>query len=146
MSEPERRMWGRVGARAVAMLMALACGGSGEPTGSGGNGGGGGGGGGGGSGTPPPTAVTVNMLTSGEYGEANNSFSPSTVTIARTGAVTWSNESAVLHNVTFTEAGAPANIPNMGAGSTVRTFPTAGSFSYQCTNHAGMNGTVTVAQ
>ena len=109
-------------------------------------GGGGGGGGAGGSGTPPPTAVTVNMLTSGEYGEANNSFSPSTVTIARTGTVTWSNESAVLHNATFTVAGAPANIPNMGAGNTGRTFPTAGSFSYQCTNHAGMSGTVTVAQ
>jgi plastocyanin len=67
------------------------------------------------------------------------------VTIARTGTVTWSNESVVLHNVTFTVAGAPSNIPNMGAGSTGRVFPDPGTFSYQCTNHAGMNGTVTVA-
>jgi plastocyanin len=137
----ERGRWGLACGGTALVLMALACGGSSEPTGNGGNGGGGGGGGG----TPLPTAVTVNMLTSGEYGEAANSFSPATVSIARTGTVTWSNESAVLHNVTFNVAGAPANIPNMGAESTGRTFPDPGTFPYQCTNHAGMNGTVTVA-
>jgi plastocyanin len=33
----------------------------------------------------------------------------------------------------------------MIAGSASRTFSTAGTFGYQCTNHAGMSGTVTVA-
>ncbi|MGH7520593.1 MAG: cupredoxin domain-containing protein [Gemmatimonadales bacterium] len=33
----------------------------------------------------------------------------------------------------------------MGANATfARTFPTAGTFTYQCTNHGGMTGSVTV--
>jgi plastocyanin len=32
----------------------------------------------------------------------------------------------------------------MTTGTASRTFSNTGSFSYTCTNHAGMNGTVTV--
>jgi plastocyanin len=46
--------------------------------------------------------------------------------------------------VTFSSTGAPGNIGNFTTGSSARTFPNAGTFSYQCTNHAGMSGTVTV--
>lgn len=77
------------------------------------------------------------------YGESG-SFSPSSVTIGRTGTVTWTNATGTAHNVTFAGSGAPANIPNYSSGSNARTFANVGSFSYQCTNHAGMNGTVTV--
>ena len=72
-------------------------------------------------------------------------FSPANVTIARTGEVTW--QLGATHNVTFAAtAGAPANIGTCAAGTctTARTFNTAGAFDYQCTNHAGMTGTVTV--
>jgi plastocyanin len=73
-----------------------------------------------------------------------STFVPTALTIARDESVTWSNTSGILHNVTFTTAGAPANIPDHTAGNTVRTFATAGTFAYDCTNHAGMSGTVTV--
>lgn len=73
-----------------------------------------------------------------------SSFSPSSLTIQRNGTVTWSNTSGLLHNVTFTTSGSPANIPNHSSGDTDRTFAAAGAFSYSCTNHAGMNGSVTV--
>ncbi|MNC94782.1 hypothetical protein D3C83_117290 [compost metagenome] len=51
---------------------------------------------------------------------------------------------AVPHDVDFTTAGAPADIPVFDSGSESRTFPTSGVFQYACTLHAGMQGTVTV--
>jgi plastocyanin len=79
------------------------------------------------------------------YGTATNAFNPATVTIIRNGTVTWSNNSGVAHNVTFgTATGAPANVTNMAMGSVSRSFSSAGTFSYQCTNHQGMGGQVIV--
>ena len=72
------------------------------------------------------------------------SFSPTTLTVPRNSVVTWSNTSGVAHNVTWTSAGSPANITDHTSGSTTRSFSTAGTFNYSCTNHAGMNGAVVV--
>ena|SRR5688572_2042279 len=83
----------------------------------------------------PPATVTVAAT-------AGNQFNPAQVTVARNGTVTWSF--AILHNVTFTTANSPANIPDTGTGSVSRTFPTVGTFAYNCTLHSGMNGTVQV--
>ena len=92
--------------------------------------------GGGDSGPAGPQGNTVVMGAS--------TFVPAALTIARDASVTWRNTSGLLHNVTFTSAGAPANIPDHAAGNSVRTFATAGTFVYNCTNHAGMSGSVTV--
>jgi plastocyanin len=73
-----------------------------------------------------------------------SSFSPPSLTIQRNGTVTWSNTSGIVHNVTFNTAGSPAGIPNHSAGSNARTFPTAGTFNYNCTLHEGMNGAILV--
>jgi len=79
------------------------------------------------------------------YGTATFSFTPASVTITRGGSVTWSNGNGVAHNVTFAAtAGAPANTGNFSSGTVSRTFNTAGGYSYSCTNHPGMTGTVTV--
>lgn len=114
-------------------------------------------GGGGGGGSNPPTAPTPPSgpsapstgsfaMTTGldAYGSATNLFTPTSVTIARNGTVTWTNSTGVTHNVTFTTAGAPANIPNHTSGSNSRTFASVGTFGFQCSNHAGMSGSVTV--
>jgi plastocyanin len=99
-----------------------------------------------GPGNPGPTAdVAMNSSDDGYGGNAVNAFVPGSVTITRTGTVTWSNPTGLLHNVTFAAAtGAPASIPSFGAGSNTRTFNTAGTFAYQCTNHGGMSGQVVV--
>ena len=117
------------------------------------------GGGGGGDGyttgpgpTPGPTpgaaSGSANVSTSQSddgYGTATFSFTPASVTITRGGTVTWSNGNGVAHNVTFAPtAGAPTNTGNFSSGMVSRTFNTTGSYSYSCTNHAGMTGTVTV--
>lgn len=78
---------------------------------------------------------------------ANNAFVPSAVTTQVGDSVAWQWQPATAaHNITFAPtAGAPADEPNRTAGVVWRTFTTAGSFSYQCTNHVGMTGTVTVS-
>ena len=97
-------------------------------------------------GTPanPVQNATV-IMTSGDdgYGVANK-FNPDAVVLVRGGTVTWANDTGIIHNVTFSTAGSPANIGNHGSGSTSRTFPNAGTYNYQCTQHSGMSGQVTV--
>jgi len=77
-------------------------------------------------------------------------FVPDSVLIAASGSVTWTwNDGATVHNVTFTTAGAPTGCAN-GASGTVctKTFSTAGTFEYHCTQpgHAAMTGKVVVVQ
>jgi plastocyanin len=84
----------------------------------------------------PGQTATVNAT-------AGNQFDPQTVIIAPGGTVTWNF--AALHNVTFSGAGAPANITDKSTGSDGRTFPTAGTYNYICTIHGqGMSGVVRV--
>ncbi len=77
---------------------------------------------------------------------ADNSFSPSTVTVPLHTTVTWSWTGVNTHNVTFTAAaGVPADIGNRTSGSVGRTFDTAGTFNFHCTIHPTlMTGSVTV--
>lgn len=85
-----------------------------------------------------PFTTTVSM--------PGNSFSPFSVTIRRTGSVSFDFPS-VQHDVTFqARAGAPANIPVTRSAVISRTFNIAGVFPYDCLVHPGMSGQVTVAQ
>ena len=82
-----------------------------------------------------PSNVDVNATTS-------NTFTPSTIDIARNGTVNWIFAS-VTHNVNFGGTG-PANIGNTANATVSRTFTVAGTFNYQCTIHGGMTGQVIV--
>jgi plastocyanin len=74
----------------------------------------------------------------------NNFFSPNAITVPQNTSVTFAWQGTTnLHNVTF-GAGGPANIPNATSGSVSRTFNNVGTVTYQCTNHGGMTGSVTV--
>jgi plastocyanin len=73
-----------------------------------------------------------------------NIFSPTTVTIAKGGTVTWTIGTR-NHNVTFVQAaGAPANVPTATNTTATRQFAQPGTFAYVCSLHAGMVGTVVV--
>ena len=93
----------------------------------------------------PQVTFTTHALLITTIDIADNSFTPSAVTVPLHTTVTWSWGGANIHNVTFTAAtGVPADIPNRTSGTVDRTFDTAGTFQYRCTNHVGMTGSVTV--
>jgi plastocyanin len=95
---------------------------------------------------PPVAAAAVSMESRSDgYGATDNSFSPASVRIVRGGTVTWHNGTGVAHTVTFgSTAGAPENVPSHTSGDNVRTFGTAGTYSYRCSIHEGMTGAVAV--
>lgn len=70
-------------------------------------------------------------------------FTPGVVDVSAGGPVTWTL-SSITHNVTFSDPTAPPSIVAFANGSQSRTFPTSGTFNYQCTLHPGMSGTVRV--
>lgn len=69
-------------------------------------------------------------------------FQPATVDVSAGGTVTW-RFGSTPHQVTFTTAGAPADIPEFQNGSVSRTFPNHGTFGYQCSGPQ-MSGLVRV--
>jgi plastocyanin len=81
-----------------------------------------------------------------------NSFSPSTLTVTTGSTVYWLNldspggQDPEVHNVIITSLNFHSSdispVPN--SGSVKYTFSTAGTYSYFCAYHAGMNGKVTV--
>ena len=113
---------------AASIALAAACGGGGSGYTSappGGNPGGGGG----------PTATNAVSV-------SDNQFAPSSIKVAPGTTVTWTSaQGSSPHNVTF--QGSASNALASG-GTYARAFPTAGTFTYQCTLHPGMTGTVTV--
>ncbi len=92
-------------------------------------------------GTPPP---------SGAVDVRDNNFNPTNVVVQSGGDVTWTRTGVNQHNVTFTSGPATpakifeADLATGNATSRTRTLTAVGTYTYTCTNHAGMNGTVSV--
>jgi plastocyanin len=74
-----------------------------------------------------------------------NTFFPATVTIDRGTTVRWRNVDNINHNSVSTATTA-WNSGTIAPNNTSppQRFDNAGSFPYQCTFHAGMNGTINV--
>jgi len=79
------------------------------------------------------TAVTVSMK--------NVAFSPSDVTVAVGGTVTFVNDDTVAHDVVGDSWDSGQLAPG---ASFAQTFPTAGTFAFHCSIHPSMTGSVTV--
>jgi plastocyanin len=72
-----------------------------------------------------------------------NVFQPTTVDVRAGGTVTWTFQSTP-HQVNFTTANAPADIPEFQNGSVSRVFPSSSlEYRYQCSG-PGMSGFVRV--
>ncbi|MGH7651005.1 MAG: cupredoxin domain-containing protein [Gemmatimonadaceae bacterium] len=90
---------------------------------------------------PPPNGVSV----------TNDLYTPASRSVAVGTSVTWvwntctgdvyTGQSCASHNVTFDDGAASAT---QSDGSYSRTFDVAGTYTYHCTVHPSMTGTITV--
>lgn len=123
-----RFRWSAVAAIAVA----TAC--SGNSTGYGGN-------------PPPPPPPPPPSGHSTTITVANNTFSPTPDTISA-GTITFAwAAAAITHNVTWDTG--PGSLPagsgdRMGGDANYQAALVAGDYTYHCTHHVGMNGTIHV--
>jgi plastocyanin len=99
--------------------------------------------------TPPSTAPTPARPAASATADAkvsitNFKFDPGTVRIKVSTTVLWTNNDIVAHTVTFTDV---ANSPVLNRGDQFsRTFSAPGTYSYICSIHPFMHGTVVVSQ
>jgi len=76
----------------------------------------------------------------------NMMFTPSQITVAKGGTVTWTNNDSTTHTVVddLSNVGGPAS-GDIAPGSTYSfTFDKTGSFQYHCSIHPSMRGTIVV--
>jgi plastocyanin len=86
-------------------------------------------------GASAPNTVTIPAGTT--------SFAPATLNVDAGTTVVWQNKDSTVHTTTSDTAGL-WNTTLAPGQEFSRTFPTAGTFAYRCTIHAGMTGTVVV--
>ena len=87
---------------------------------------------------PPPPAPP------GDVTIFDNGFTPSNKTISAGSTLVWSNTGALPHTITDRNGSFDSGF--VMAGQTYRrTFSTPGSYSYFCTIHPGMTGTINVS-
>jgi plastocyanin len=107
----------------LAVILALAVAGCGSSTSAGDAGGSSGGG----------NSVSISVST----------YKPATITVAPGTTVTWTNDDPVVHTVTADDGSWDSG--NLSQSQTfTKTFETAGTYTYHCTVHPWMVGTVIV--
>jgi plastocyanin len=80
----------------------------------------------------------------GKISIQNMMFTPSQITIAKGGEVTWTNNDSTAHTVT-SDTGNELGSGDIQPGSTYsHTFNQTGSFQYHCSIHPSMRGTIVV--
>ncbi len=98
--------------------------------------------------TPPPAGgggtagVTITIL--GMNGNLSFSPNPGPVKVGQT--IAWKNNDAITHTATADSGAFDTGGIAPGAMSNPITMNTAGTFSYHCSIHPSMTGTLTVTQ
>src|SRR4051794_35592682 len=83
----------------------------------------------------PTTAVSMHNL----------DFFPDKIQVPLGATVTWTNTDGAAHNVTFDGSAVPASGTIDAGTNKALTMPTAaGTYTYKCTFHSGMSGSVVV--
>jgi LPXTG-motif cell wall-anchored protein len=89
---------------------------------------------------PRPTAKAA---ASGSVTIADFQFTPAQITIDQGDTVTWTNNGPSAHSATAPDGGFDTGILPAGESGS-HTFNEAGTFSYVCTPHPNMHGTIVV--
>ena len=88
---------------------------------------------------PTGGGSTSNSISIVDYG-----FTPGSTSIAVGTTVTWNWNGQATHNVTFDDPSVTGSGDMGSGGSFSKVFNTPGTYTYQCTNHYGMTGTISV--
>lgn len=89
--------------------------------------------------TPSGSNVTVYYINISGY-----SFNPSIITISKNNIVVWTNQDPTTHTVTF-DSKEVMGSQGLGKGETYQNmFKTAGTYTYHCSIHTSMKGTIIV--
>jgi plastocyanin len=90
--------------------------------------------------TPPPPAVPAGAA---EVGIVNFKFTAATVTIKGGGTIDWTNHDDIGHTVSFAGQGINSKVLQRNDRFS-HTFDTPGTYTYICSIHPFMHGTVVV--
>jgi plastocyanin len=71
-------------------------------------------------------------------------FTPADIAIKAGDSITWINEDGPSHTATDLNGAFDTGLLRKGQSATL-TFGGAGTFSYRCTPHANMRGTITIS-
>ena len=88
--------------------------------------------------TGTPVSIVANSSTL-----TTTAYAPNPVSISVGGTVTWTNNDSTAHTATG-DNGSFSSGSIAPGGKFSQTFSTAGTFTYKCTIHPNMVGTVTV--
>jgi plastocyanin len=92
--------------------------------------------------SPSATPVTASSVTIQDF-----AFGPSAVTVKKGTTVTWTNKDSAAHTVTETDGKDGPKSGTLETGKSYSfTYNTVGTFSYHCSIHPSMTGTVTVTE
>lgn len=92
---------------------------------------------------PSAPATTANVFEVNATGRGG-AFDPPQLGVAIGTTVHFKNVSGNIHNVTFNDSSIKSSgVMSPGDGFDV-TFPMPGTYTYRCTFHPGMDGTITV--
>ncbi len=93
---------------------------------------------------PQSTGTNIIQTQPGRIVEIKNfAFSPSTLTVKKGDTVTWTNNDSAAHTVTADDGSFDTGNISLGGSQTV-TFTKSGTFTYHCSIHPMMKGTIVV--
>jgi plastocyanin len=92
----------------------------------------------------PPAAAASTASRSANVSIQNMAFGPDALSVPAGARVTWTNLDTVAHTVTFDSASISSSGTLANGASFSATFDSPGTFTYHCSIHPGMTGTVTV--
>ncbi len=92
--------------------------------------------------SPSGTTADVTIQIVADRGSSSYNPSPTTVRVGQ--SVAWHNADSIAHDSTQDSGRFQTGTLNAGATSTAVTMSTAGTFTYHCSIHPDMVGTITV--
>ena len=94
--------------------------------------------------TAPGTSTGADVTVTIQSNSGSNSYAPNPATMRVGQTIAWRNADSIAHTATRDGGGFNTGTLAAGATSAATMMSTAGTFTYHCTIHPGMVGTLTV--